>query len=721
MSGQRRALVVAIDRYTHPMLRKLAAPTADAAALARVLGEPDLGGFEVEVLTDANSYEVTQAVEGLLGEAKSSDLVLLHFSCHGIKDDTGELFLAATNTVPNRLVSTAVEAALVSRLIQRSRAQRVVLLLDCCYGGAFERGVIARAGDQVDVAAQFTQQQGLGGGRGRAIITASAAMEYAFEGTTLTDTSGPSPSLFTGALVEGITSGEADRDQDGQVGLDELYDYIHTKVQERTPNQTPSKWEFGIQGDLYIARNPHRKIQPVKLPDELSELVAHPAASVRLAAVGDLDQLAGGHNLGLAAGARLALEELAADDSRRVSVAAINALDRTAVGIIPSQVDWGQGPAGSSPRVEVRIEGGPLAEASSIEVTHEHLQARIADSVMTVTTTSDAPVPPAGQVSLTGPAGEATLRITGITGSVADTSDRADQTLGAEPEAAALVDEDNDESATDEYDARDLAEKDDAKDLGEIEGDGKAAPVADELDAVGSGADDPDGAATAASDVDHKETQAVEPQQARRPPKSALVAALAVLLLGAIVVAVLVSRSSDQGPQASPPGTGPATGSSQSTGTPETVPTPFQSAAQYDFARYLFDVNADKCYVPDESDTPLVYQLDKLPVQLVKCESSNAPYSGVFWCTSDGQELLDDRRVYLDQAVPVTERQVTEPPAGQDVPVDGVQRAFLHIDKKGARVYWDSPAQLCAAELQARYGDNNLDAALDYWLNGRSS
>jgi uncharacterized caspase-like protein len=37
--------------------------------------------------------------------------------------------------------------------------------------------------------------------------------------------------LFTGALVEGITSGEADRDQDGQVGLDELYDYIHAKVQ----------------------------------------------------------------------------------------------------------------------------------------------------------------------------------------------------------------------------------------------------------------------------------------------------------------------------------------------------------------------------------------------------------------------------------------------------------------------------------------------------------
>ena len=288
MSGQRRALVVAIARYMHPMLRKLAAPTADAAALARVLGEADLGGFEVEVLTDANSYEVTQAVEALLDDAKSSDLVLLHFSCHGIKDDRGELFLAATNTVPNRLVSTAVDAGLVNRLIQYSRAQRIVLLLDCCYGGAFERGVVARAGGDVDVAAQFTLGSP-GGGRGRVVITASSAMEYAFEGTTLTDDSGPTPSLFTGALVEGITSGEADRNQDGQVGLDELYDYIHDKVRTRTPNQTPSKWEFGVQGDLYIARNPRRRILPARLPDELLELIAHPAASVRLATVGDLD------------------------------------------------------------------------------------------------------------------------------------------------------------------------------------------------------------------------------------------------------------------------------------------------------------------------------------------------------------------------------------------------------------------------------------------------
>ena len=76
----------------------------------------------------------------MLTERQPADLVLLHFSCHGLKDDAGELYLAATNTVPNRLASTAVDSVLVNRLMRRSRARRVVLLLDCCYGGAFERG-----------------------------------------------------------------------------------------------------------------------------------------------------------------------------------------------------------------------------------------------------------------------------------------------------------------------------------------------------------------------------------------------------------------------------------------------------------------------------------------------------------------------------------------------------------------------------------------------------
>ena len=190
---------------------------------------------------------VNLAVEEFFADRRPDDLLLVHFSGHGIKDEDGELYFAASNTVLGRLGATAVSAEFVSRRMSRSRSRRVVLLLDCCYAGAFERGLVARAGVEMGIEQQF-------GGRGRAVITASSAMEYAFEAGELADTREVPPSVFTSALVQGLETGEADRDQDGLVGLDELYDYVYDKVRAATPNQTPGKWTFGMEGELYIAR-----------------------------------------------------------------------------------------------------------------------------------------------------------------------------------------------------------------------------------------------------------------------------------------------------------------------------------------------------------------------------------------------------------------------------------------------------------------------------------
>ncbi len=421
MSEHRKALVVAIDRYVHPTLRQLAAPAADAAELAEVLSDPQLGDFDVSVLANANSSQVAEAVEALLADCVPSDVVLLHFSCHGIKDDSGELFLAATNTMPNRLFATAVNASVVYRLIQRSRAQRVILLLDCCYGGAFERGVVARAGGHVDVAGHFGDTV-LGGGRGRVVITASSAMEYAFEGAVLAENSGPSPSLFTAALVNGIRSGEADRDQDGQVALGELYDYVHDKVRERTPNQTPSKWEFGVQGELYVARNPHRRVIPAPLRDVLQELVDHANAKVRLTAVEELDRLSSGPKLQLAAGARAALRELQNDDSRRVSMAATRSLKRTAIRVVPNTVDLGRVPTGSTRQVELRIEGSPLATASAAESSTDSVRTQIEGAVLRIFATAGESGSLDGVVTLSGPAGDVQVAVTGTVQSASPAS-----------------------------------------------------------------------------------------------------------------------------------------------------------------------------------------------------------------------------------------------------------------------------------------------------------
>ncbi|MGH8909013.1 MAG: hypothetical protein ACRD0K_21595 [Egibacteraceae bacterium] len=79
------------------------------------------------------------------------------------------------------------------------------MLLDCCYSGAYARGLAPRADAGMQVVERLE-------GRGRAVITASDGMEYAYEGDELSLDAGQ-PSLFTRAVVDGLQTGEADRDR----------------------------------------------------------------------------------------------------------------------------------------------------------------------------------------------------------------------------------------------------------------------------------------------------------------------------------------------------------------------------------------------------------------------------------------------------------------------------------------------------------------------------
>jgi DNA-binding beta-propeller fold protein YncE len=407
VKSQRSALIIASDDYTDPGLKRLRAPASDARALAAVLRDPGIGDFEVRTLLNEPAHEVNLAVEEFFADRQADDLLLVHFSCHGVKDEDGELYFATADTRLRRLGATAVAAEFVNRRMNRSRSRRVVLLLDCCYAGAFEHGMTARAGEGVGIGAQF-------GGRGRAVITASSAMEYAFEGDQLTDTRALAPSVFTSALVEGLETGDADRDQDGLVALDELYDYVYDRVRTVTPNQTPGKWTFGVQGELVIARRSRPVTTPAPLPPELQEAIDSPLASVRAAAVHELARALHGTHAGRALAARLALERLTNDDSRTAAAAAAEVLGAAAGGVIgaaavgevtgsvkeapapprlelsATAVDFGRiGHGTKSPERRIRLRnagGGSLNARAAIEVNWLRLRLDGDELVLTVDT-----------------------------------------------------------------------------------------------------------------------------------------------------------------------------------------------------------------------------------------------------------------------------------------------------------------------------------------------
>jgi hypothetical protein len=289
-----------------------------------VLADPTIGGFEVEVVANEAHWVVTRRIADFLNDRRPEDLVLLYLSGHGIKDDEGHLYFAASNTELDSLEATAVAAGFVNRQMSRTRSRRVVLLLDCCYSGAFAQGMGGAAKD--DKAVHLRDEFG---GRGRVVLTASKATEYSFEGGQVTEDAAQ-PSVFTAAIVRGLETGEADRNGDGLISLDELYDYVFDQVRGGGASQTPAKWAFGVEGELLVAHSTRRpSVQPVPLSEDLTGLLRAPYPASRLGAVAELEVLLQGDEPGVALTAWQTLDRLKeVDDSLRVRAAAGAVLNR---------------------------------------------------------------------------------------------------------------------------------------------------------------------------------------------------------------------------------------------------------------------------------------------------------------------------------------------------------------------------------------------------------
>ena len=155
-------------------------------------------------------------------------------------------YFAVADTLKTQLASTGISSAWLLDQLDDCRARRQVLILDCCFSGAFAHG--SKGGVDLDLERRLA-----GHGRGRAVLTASRAGEYSFEGQALADAV-LAGSVFTTGLVEGLRTGAADVGGDGYVSLDEAYDYAYRYVQSRSASQTPQRWLYGGEGAIVLAR-----------------------------------------------------------------------------------------------------------------------------------------------------------------------------------------------------------------------------------------------------------------------------------------------------------------------------------------------------------------------------------------------------------------------------------------------------------------------------------
>ncbi|MCG8363475.1 MAG: GUN4 domain-containing protein, partial [Pseudanabaenales cyanobacterium] len=171
---------------------------------------------------------IAETVETWFRERQKDDLALLYISGHGVKDAQSDLYFAACDTRKQKeelIRATAIAASFVRDRVRESKAKRQVIILDCCFSGAFGN-LLSKDDHTINLETVL-------GAEGRVVLTSSSSIQYSFEQRD------GELSLYTHYLVEGIRTGAADANSDGAISVQDLHQYASRKVQEESPAMTP--------------------------------------------------------------------------------------------------------------------------------------------------------------------------------------------------------------------------------------------------------------------------------------------------------------------------------------------------------------------------------------------------------------------------------------------------------------------------------------------------
>ena len=224
------------DESDKSKLPDLACPVQDVDGLAKVLVS-ERGEFDVLALKNEPSYKILRELQRKLKQATTDDLFLLYYSGHGKPNKSNILHLTTFDTVVAELATSAISMNRIYEILSEAKCRKIVIILDCCYSGAAGQGFKGAVDDQL---------QQLNNARGTYLVTASTELQVAHESAA------EGLSLFTKHLIAGLETGEADKDGDGWVSMNELYDYVQGKVVAENPAQQPTEHVKDRRNELKI-------------------------------------------------------------------------------------------------------------------------------------------------------------------------------------------------------------------------------------------------------------------------------------------------------------------------------------------------------------------------------------------------------------------------------------------------------------------------------------
>ncbi|GAA1924297.1 hypothetical protein GCM10009716_35720 [Streptomyces sodiiphilus] len=225
--GRSRAVLIGVSRYAHGDYPDLPSVAAGLDELNAVLTDDSLGRMaaaRTTVLHSPRRERMVAAVRDAVAGAE--DLLLLYFAGHGRLEPgpqeprVGELHLLPTEAAPDEAGLHGISYRHLTGLLRESRAEHIVVILDCCYSGSALNG-------------------GQPAGRRYALITSSREMGRQWSGD------GRSPTPFTSALLrvlrEGVVPGRPVTVEDLPEALGQ-HAAADARRAARDPGSHPEDW-----------------------------------------------------------------------------------------------------------------------------------------------------------------------------------------------------------------------------------------------------------------------------------------------------------------------------------------------------------------------------------------------------------------------------------------------------------------------------------------------
>ncbi|KDQ69271.1 caspase family protein [Streptomyces sp. NTK 937] len=149
--GATRAVLIGTSHYDH--LESLPAVSNNLTALAEALTGPTSWALPQEhctIISNPTTADMTMAAVRAAAE-QARDTVLIYFAGHGLVDPEGDLYLAMPQSKQQR-VETGLPYRWIRQALLNGRADRCVVVLDCCYSG-LALGTMGGPSDLADQAA----------------------------------------------------------------------------------------------------------------------------------------------------------------------------------------------------------------------------------------------------------------------------------------------------------------------------------------------------------------------------------------------------------------------------------------------------------------------------------------------------------------------------------------------------------------------------------------